>query len=184
MDSHDLAFPTNSFSVSITNFSISTFNDPLRCLREIHRTLQPDGLAIVTTWKRFKIVELIHKAQRAVRTEARLMKVPRPEFMESGYLQDLMVEAGFASQRVQQSVVCTTVQGESIGGIRDFMLGDFTASAREGWTAEEQADWEGAVDDAIEGEKIEHGGIKMDAWVITARKHEGGPVTPQHIQRV
>jgi len=170
MDSHELTFPDNTFTTSITNFSIFTFQDPLKCMQEVRRTLKPDGLAIVSTWKRFTVSNLIHTAQRAVRPDAQLMKVPRAEFMEEGYLRDLIAEAGFLSDKIQVWDIGTTIQGQDSVGVREFMLGDSTASARAGWTEEEQARWEGAIDSAIEEEKIRNGGIKMEAWIVTARK--------------
>lgn len=170
MDSHELTFPDGTFTTSITNFSIFTFQDPLKCMQEVRRTLKPDGLAIVSTWKRFTVSNLIHTAQRAVRPDAQLMKVPRAEFMEEGYLWDLMVEAGFSSDKIQVWDISTTIQGHDSVGLRDFMLGGFTASARAGWTEEERARWEGAIDSAIEEEKIRNGGIKMEAWIVAARK--------------
>ncbi|KAK5011668.1 hypothetical protein LTR28_009403 [Elasticomyces elasticus] len=170
MDSHELTFPDNTFTVSITNVSISTFQDPLRCLREVHRTLRLNGLAVVSTWKRFAVSDLIHTAQQAVRPDAQLVKVPRAEFMEDGYLQNLMAEAGFPSGSIQVWDISTVIQGQDSVGLREFMLGGFTASARAGWTDEEHARWEGAIDSAIAEEQTKNSGIKMEAWVVTAKK--------------
>lgn len=170
MDSHELTFPDSTFTTSITNFSIANFQNPLKCLQEVRRTLKPDGLAIVATWKRFTVANLVHTAQQAVRPDAQLMKVPGAQFLMEGNLRDLVVKAGFPSEGVQAWNISTTLQGEAIAGLREFMLGDFTVSARAGWTDEEEAKWEGAIDSAMEEEKTKNGGIKMEAWIITAVK--------------
>ncbi len=97
MDSHSLSFLNNKFTHSITNFSIFAFRDPVKCLKEVYRTLIPDGkgVALVSTWKRFAVIEIIHRAQDKVRPDLPLMKVPQPEFMREGYLKHRMIKAGF-----------------------------------------------------------------------------------------
>lgn len=170
MDSLNLKFADGTFTTSICNISVANFTEPPKALREVHRTLQRDGLAIVTVWKRFTVADLIHTAQRAVRPDAELMKIPKAELMQEGYLRDMMVGAGFEQDRVEQRVVSTTVTGEDVEGLREFMLGGFTAPAREDWTREEQEKWPCVINQAIEEEMAMHGGIKMDAWVVYARK--------------
>ena len=60
MNSQELDFPDAYFTHSITNFSIFNFQDALAGVREIHRTLKPSGQAVITTWERFGIGEVIH----------------------------------------------------------------------------------------------------------------------------
>lgn len=109
-DSHDLgAFTEHTFSVSVCNFSVFTFADPSKCLAEMFRTLDVDGTAIVTTWKRFTVGEIIHAAQRAVKPGATPMHIPKAEFIEEGYLRDMVVRAGFEARRVEQHVVSAGV---------------------------------------------------------------------------
>jgi ubiquinone/menaquinone biosynthesis C-methylase UbiE len=170
IDSHHLPFPDNTFTLSITNISVSNFKDPSKCLQEIHRTLQPGGLGVVSIWKRFTVKDLIHQAQRAIKgPDVQLMEMPRAEFTRDGYLRERMVEAGF-SGNVCQTVDSTIIQGEALEGLRGFMTGDFTASVRVGWTEAELAKWGGAVDEAIAEEIGRNGGILMEAWFVTARK--------------
>jgi hypothetical protein len=45
-----------------------------------------------------------------------------------------MIEAGFYYRDVHQTVESTTIQGEALEGLREFMTGGFTTSTREGWT--------------------------------------------------
>jgi len=169
MDSQALDLPDNIFDVSITNISIATFKDPALGLREIHRTLQPRGLAIVSHWKRFGVLDLIHQAQKAVRADAEPMGMPRPEYMKEGYLRERMVEAGLGGE-MEVLVERTVVSGDALKGLRDFMLGGFTASARKGWREEEIARWEEEIDRAI-GEEVERwGGVVMEAWFVVGKK--------------
>lgn len=170
MDSHKLEFHDGTFSTSICNISVSNFRDTSKCLQEIHRTLQPGGLAIISAWKRFAVADIIHEAQKAVVSDAQLMKIPKAEFMLDGYLRNMVIEAGFSEDMIKEQVVGIIVQGDDIDGLKEFMSGRFTAEARKEWTEEQQSKWPRAIDQAIEEEKNRHHGIKMEAWFVTARK--------------
>ena len=168
MDSHHLAFPDETFTTSVSNINVTTYTEPLRCLQEMHRTLKPDGLAIVSIWKRFGVANIIHAAQKLVREDSEPMKIPKAEFMQDGYLRGMMTEAGYhnVTQRTV-SVVCT---GEDLEGLRAFTQGAFTSTIREKWTEAEQAHWPGAVEQAIAEEVKRFGGIKFEAWFVTGDK--------------
>ncbi|KAH0255613.1 S-adenosyl-L-methionine-dependent methyltransferase, partial [Aureobasidium melanogenum] len=168
MDSHELALPDNTFTLTICNVSTSTFKDSLKCMQEILRTLQPGGVCINSQWKRFTVKDIIHKAQISIRPDSKLFNMPKAEFLNDGVLRDLMLEAGFA--KADQYVETTIITDDAIEGLREFMCGNFTASARGGWTEEEAAKWPAAIDAAIEEEKANYGGIKMEAWMVVARK--------------
>ena len=173
MDSHDLKLADNSITHSLTNFSIFTFKDPVQCLREIHRTLQPDGkgVALVSTWKRFAVIEVVHRAQRLVRPDLPLMKIPQPWFLREGYLKDMMVEAGFEAEKVRVVQRSVIIRGRDRDGLVEFMKGDFTKPARAGWTEEEAGRWSDAVDQAVEEEeKANEYGMRFEAWVALAKK--------------
>ena len=170
MDSHSLQFADHTFTHSITNFSIFTFADALKCLQEIHRTVKVGGTAVVTTWKRFGVVEVIHQAQKAVRPDLPLMEVPHPEFLEKGYLARQLIEAGSEGGKMKVVEKSVVARGEDLDGLVNFMSGGFTAPARAGWGDDDAKRWNEALADAVDREKKEHGGIKMEAWVAIARK--------------
>ena len=168
MDSHELVLPDNTFTLTLCNISTSTFKDSLKCMHEILRTLRPGGVCINSQWKRFTVKDIIHNAQTSIRRDAKPFNMPRAEFLNDGVLRDLMLEAGF--EKADQYVETTVITDEAIEGLRGFMCGPFTASARSGWTEEEAAKWPAAIDAAIEEEKANYGGIKMEAWMVVARK--------------
>lgn len=170
LDSQDLStIPDARFSHSITNFSIFAFNDPVKAVREIYRTLHPGGLAVVTCWRRFGVGEVIHAAQELVRPDLPKMPTVGPEFLEEGMLARVVAEGGFEDmQDVSQELLVR--EGENMDGLRDFMLSPFTERAREGWTAEEEGRWEDAVDRALREEVRRFGGVKFEAWAVLATK--------------
>lgn len=59
-DSEKLYVSDSCFTHSITNFGLSHSTSPLSWAKEIYRTLQPDGQAVITTWKRFGVGDVIN----------------------------------------------------------------------------------------------------------------------------
>jgi hypothetical protein len=194
-DSADLDAPSspacpdsNSLSHSILNFSIFTLADPVAGVREMYRTLRPPtpqssfssapnpnaagGLAILTSWRRFPVASIIHRAQALVRPDLPSMRIPRPEFMREGELERVALEAGFTSARMDVIIEDLLVREGTpeFAGLRSFMLGDFTKLAREGWTEQDVARWPQALEKAISEELGKYGGIKFEAWIVLAQK--------------
>ncbi|KAF4963763.1 hypothetical protein FSARC_8246 [Fusarium sarcochroum] len=163
--------PDEHFTHSILNFSVFTFSDPVKGLKEIHRTLKPGGLAALTCWKRFGAGNTIHAAQALVRPDLPPMKLPHPEFFQEGVLEKTAVDAGFDSSKfkiVQKNVV---VSGSELDeGLKKFMLGDFMRPARAGWTDEEEGRWPEAIAKALEKEVEAYGGVKFESWILLAQK--------------
>ncbi|KAB5585548.1 S-adenosyl-L-methionine-dependent methyltransferase [Coniochaeta sp. 2T2.1] len=170
MDSQNLTFPDAYFTHSIYNFSVFAMPDPLSSLREIHRTLQQGGVAAVLTWRRFGAGELMRAAQRLVRPDLPPIFIPHEEFMREGYLSRMMVEAGFEEGKVTTLSKRLAVTGEDLEGLRQFVSGDFSGSAKKEWTEEDVARWPEAIGRAMEAEVAAHGGLLFEAWVVLATK--------------
>lgn len=171
MDSQDLSsIPDGRFTHSILNFSVFLFEDALGALSEIHRTLKPDGVAVLLTWKRFGFGSVIHVAQGIVRPDLQRMPLPGAHFLKEGVLAKMVVEAGFSEANVQVSQREIVQKGEDVQGMKEFMLADFSTMATRGWSDEEQQRWPVAVEEAIRREVEEYGGIKFEAWTVIARK--------------
>ena len=51
MSGQDLKFGDSTFDVSVTNFGIFFFPDPVAGASEIRRTLKEGGMAVVTCWR-------------------------------------------------------------------------------------------------------------------------------------
>lgn len=193
-DSSDLAASllapeTGSLTHSILNFSIFTLPDPVSAVREMRRTLRPPtpsyyspftsnntsstpgGLAILTCWKRFGVACILHRAQSLIRPDLPPLKIPGPEFLEEGELENVCYEAGFDKSRVDVVAVEQLVtEGPDMQGLKSFMMGDLTCAARKGWTREEVGRWPQALERAVAEEVRKHGGIKFEAWVALAQK--------------
>lgn len=169
LDSHRLSsIPSDTITHSILNFSIFTFQDPVQCLKEIHRTLQSGGTAAISTWKRFGIGSVIHAAQKSVRPDLPVMKIPGAEFMQEGYLAEKVKEVWSGHIQAMERMLLLT--GDNLQRAKEFMLGRFTGPARRGWTEEEVSRWPKAVEEALQEELNTYGGLKMEAWVVIAKK--------------
>ncbi|KAK3381687.1 hypothetical protein B0H63DRAFT_476378 [Podospora didyma] len=165
--------PDSSITHSILNFSIFTMADPLKCLQETRRTLASDGgIAALLTWRRWGAGEIVHAAQRIVRPDLPVMKIPGREFMDEGVLEKLTVEAGFERTKITvlEKTLLVKEDGEEMAGLKEFLVGVATGPAKIGWTEEEAARWPEAVEQAVRDEVRVHGGVLFQAWVVLARK--------------
>ncbi|KAH6694861.1 S-adenosyl-L-methionine-dependent methyltransferase [Leptodontidium sp. MPI-SDFR-AT-0119] len=170
MKSETLDFPDEHFTHSITNFSIFNFSDPLVCVKEIYRTLKPSGQAVITTWKTFAIGEVIHMTQRRIRPDLPLMKVSGAEYHKSDVILDIMVQAGFAKEKIQLLSPIVVVTGKDLEGLTEFGSGPFTEAARAGWTDEEKGRWREVLLEVLEEKNEESSGLKFEGWALLATK--------------
>ncbi|KAK9792853.1 putative Methyltransferase type 11 domain-containing protein [Seiridium cardinale] len=172
LDSQDLSsIPDNYFSHSINNFSIFTFTRPVDAIRETYRTLHPGGLAIVTCWRRFAPMFIVHAAQKKVRPDLPLMPTPGPEFSEEGVLSRVVEESGFAKNDITMvDRVLVVADVENIAGLTTLMSGPMMSRAREGYTKEEQSRWLESVNQSVKEEVEQLGGIRFEAYVLLATK--------------
>lgn len=172
VDSQDLSsVPDNYFTHSIDNFSIFTFVRPTDAVRETYRTLRPGGLAVVTCWRRFAPMFIVHAAQKKIRPDLPLMPTPSPEFYEEGVLQKVVEESGFAKNNITMvDKVLVVDDDENIAGLIMLMSGPMMSKAREGYTEEEEARWVGSVSQSVKEEVEQFGGIRFEAYTLLATK--------------
>ncbi|KAI0803762.1 S-adenosyl-L-methionine-dependent methyltransferase [Xylaria sp. FL0064] len=172
LDSQDLSsVPDGYFTHSINNFSIFTFVRPADAIRETYRTLRPGGLAVVTCWRRFAPMFIVHAAQKKIRPDLPLMLTPNPKFYEEGVLQQVVEEGGFAKKNITVTdKVLIVSDDENIAGLTMLMSGPMMIKAREGYTAEEEARWAEAVSQSVKEEVQNFGGIRFEAYVLLANK--------------
>ncbi|OBT43577.1 hypothetical protein VE00_07022 [Pseudogymnoascus sp. WSF 3629] len=180
MPAEKLTFPDATFSHSITNLGIFFFADAAQGASEIFRTLQPGGVAFLTVFAAFPHLELVRRAQAAVRPDEAPFSIPVDlAWFETAHIEGLLRSAGFGD----------VVIGETVGhygapnadGVADRLLLLFGAVS-ETWSAEEKEAFEkelrrivpGALETfqrglGVAGE-LEEVGIPMRTYVVTARK--------------
>jgi ubiquinone/menaquinone biosynthesis C-methylase UbiE len=172
MDSQALTFSDDTFTHTFCNFSIFTFTHPQDALKEIHRTLKTEGLAVISCWKRFGVDEIMRAAQKVVKGNdyANLIGMAGPQFATEGYVAELVEMAGWEKGNVQTLKASAVVKGADLDGLIKFMSGPFAAMAQKDWTDEEKGRWPEALKEAVRMEIEERGGFRVEGWVVLARK--------------
>ncbi len=103
MPGEKLGFPDDHFSHSITNQGITFFKDSEQGAREIQRTLQPGGMAVVSTWKQLPYIGLIQQAQKVVTPDAPPFSPPfSRDWMQATFLEKVLQGAGLKDVKVQE----------------------------------------------------------------------------------
>ncbi|XXG99232.1 hypothetical protein Hte_005569 [Hypoxylon texense] len=183
LDSQDLspAVADGYFTHSIDNFSIFAFARPVDAVRETYRTLRPGGgLAVVTCWRRFAPVYVVHAAQKKIRPDLPPMPTPNPQFYEEGVLQRTVEEGGFAKANIEVfDKVWVVSDEENVAGLTMLMTGPMMKRAREGYTEEEEGRWVEAVNQSVKEEIEQFGGIRFEAYILLATKLS--PVVKQEL---
>ena len=144
MDAHKLGYADETFTHSFTHFSLPFFSDPAAGVREIHRTLRPGGVAVVTTWAEIGFLDkVINPALKAVRSGATDFRMPvSPEWLQASHMEKVLRAGGFEDVRMKELV-----------GYRCSRDAAVLSSALVGMTGALTADWPADEKRALE-EKI------------------------------
>eukprot|EP00301_Raphidiophrys_heterophryoidea_P000931 c10463_g1_i1.p1 GENE.c10463_g1_i1~~c10463_g1_i1.p1 ORF type:complete len:364 (+),score=76.45 c10463_g1_i1:145-1092(+) len=67
MDGQNLTFHDNTFHAATAMFSLIFFPDRIKGLSEIHRTLKPQGMAVVAGWGTTKEIEWVYFSNKAIK---------------------------------------------------------------------------------------------------------------------
>ncbi|KAF7185221.1 Arginine-hydroxylase NDUFAF5, mitochondrial [Pseudocercospora fuligena] len=170
-DSQSLPFSDETFALSICNISVANFNSAELALEEIHRTLKPDGIAVVTNWKVFGLADAIAEARtKMFGVQGSSPEVAGEEFMKEGFIAEKMVEAGFEEGKVRtESVRVVASEKEDLKGAVQFLTGGFVPIVAN-LDGSEKGRWKECVEEVLEERKQRDGGIVCEAWVVIAKK--------------
>lgn len=177
MPGEKLDFSDDTFSHSITNLGILFFADGDAGAREIHRTLKPGGVAVVTSWAGLSYLdEVIRPAQKSVRPDAPTYKLPIPDTWFSVlHAQETFKKAGFKSVEtleIEPHYGAATMDGLS------HLLGTKFSGALEGFSDDEKTKFreevKGLTEQAAVPFTMADGrpgvGIPMKAIVVVCQK--------------
>ncbi|CEI62489.1 hypothetical protein FVEN_g5032 [Fusarium venenatum] len=180
-DATALTFGDESFTHAIGNALLFVLpNDGIDATKEIHRTLKPDGVAIVNSWAYVPTLPAIVAACEKTRPAGTPLPRQGLEKWESeDFLRNIVIHGGFSADKVKLEKKDVFV---TIGDLKHFstMLWSFiggTSSA--GWLESDEENWDIAVDTVVEAlkksegsEKLENGKNKImfKANIVIARK--------------
>ena len=185
MDAQSLSFPDNEFHASVTSIAIFTLPDPIKGARELHRTLKPGGVAILTTWKQVGWMPILHAAEEIVRPAVKEQGgkgktlFPAVEaWSVPGKLEETLREAGF--EDVTMGDMLAHAWFKDVGQMAECFSETLRLMVGSGWKEEEKAGLKEAFESVLGGsragelglERDEAGraGMRMEAWTAVATK--------------
>lgn len=176
MDGQDLRYPSSFFDVSITNFGIFFFPDPILGAKEIFRTLKPGGYAVLTLWKDIGFKPLLWEIQSKIQPTSPITELHGMEkWFDGDLLMRTLQEGGFRSVEMKQ--VTEGIWGTGEDDFRAVLIENFEAMVVQNWTDEEKAKLPLFTAQVLEGDGekycIRSGdkiGVPMTAWMAICRK--------------
>lgn len=172
MDMSDLlGLKDEIFTHSITCMCVFAFPDPVKGIREIYRTLQVGGTAVVTTWKDQGFMSFMHRVQRAARPDRPVWQMQSMEWYTEGKLRGLMEDGEFRSGDVRFERVDGMFRGRDVDGVVDMLSkGELVKAMTVGWSDEEKEGLGEAVRGTLTQEERKNAGFPTVAWVAAAKK--------------
>lgn len=180
MPGETLDLPDETFTHSITNLGIFFFTDAAKGAQEVFRTLKPGGVAALSCMAGLPHLELVQRAQAAVRPDEAPYNIPiDPRWTDASHIESVLRTAGFENVEVGEAI--SHIGAPTADGVATKLLGIF-GQAIESWSAEEKGAFAtelrrivpGAVESFKTGEgvagEVEEVGIRMRAYVAIAKK--------------
>ena len=138
MDGQELRYPSNFLDVSVTNFGIFFFPDPLLGAKEIYRTLKSGGFAVLTLWKDIVFKPMLWEVQRVIQPTNPITELHGMEkWFDGGLLMKTLQEGGFRSVELKE--VTEAIWGNGEDYFRAVLIEEFEAMVVRNWTDEEKS---------------------------------------------
>ncbi|KAF2997138.1 hypothetical protein E8E13_005004 [Curvularia kusanoi] len=176
--SEALDFPDNTFTHSLTNIAIFfTSSAGLDGAKEIYRTLQPGGIAVVNCWAHVTWLLPVKAVHEAIRP-GKPFPTPVVAWHDGQHIQKVMRDAGFSEKNMEisKSDAWAVVKRD---GLREWAEKSWAyLGGIAGWFEGDEQAWDQAVDKLVEllliqpGTIVEGDEVKMKAsqWVVVAHK--------------
>ena len=171
------------FTHSFTNIGIIFFSSAgLDGARQIYRTLQPGGVAVVNCWKSVAWQPAVFAVHAHFRSK-HPFPAPTTNWIDGKHIQDVMRDAGFAPEKmkVESSDAWARVGGGE-AGFRAWVEKTWAYLAGiAGWFEDDEEKWDEEVDMMVKvlkgfgeekGVKVEGDEVLLKAaqWVVIAEK--------------
>lgn len=176
--SEALSFADNTFTHSITNIAIFfTSNAGLDGTKEIYRTLQSGGIAVVNCWAHVTWLVPIKTVHEHIRP-GKPFPTPVTPWYDGQYIQKVMQEAGFKEEdmKIEKNDAWAVMKRDELRSWAEKTWAYLGGIA--GWFEGDEATWDQAVDKLVElllmqqDTVVEGGEVRMKAsqWVVIANK--------------
>jgi ubiquinone/menaquinone biosynthesis C-methylase UbiE len=171
MDAQALSYPDNTFTHSFTNMGIFLFPEPEKGAAEIYRTLQPGGVAVITSIKQVGWVRIFQAVQKEVKPEAPLWKSPlKEEWSTENKLRSVVQVGGFNSEDIEIKTTESSMLSNMLGDFLASMKDSVTQMITKDWSEVEKRRFEVVLQEQIEKETSNPRELEIVVWVAVARK--------------
>ncbi|KAF0638238.1 hypothetical protein FPSE5266_01862 [Fusarium pseudograminearum] len=150
MDARDLDFSNNHFSHSFNNFAFHSMDVARHGLKEVHRTLKPGGIAMVSTWNEMPHTDALKHANRRTRgDDAPLPVLLQDMSFEEEHMRKELQGAGFDPDKTKIYHKDAFV---TIPDLRRWaqLAWSYLGALPSGWLREDEEKWEEALSDIVE----------------------------------
>jgi SAM-dependent methyltransferase len=171
MDAENLSYPDDTFTHSYTNLGFPFFPNSEEAAGHVYRTLQPGGMAFISTWKTLGYLRPLHAAQRAVRPTSTLWEPPMPkDWYTQEKLAQVLVSAGFETGKIRVLTKSVGYGGKDLDDLLDILRTAFLGQVTNGWSEEEKEKWIQELSNALTEREKESASLDMVAWIAVAQK--------------
>jgi len=176
--SEALDFPDGTFTHSFTNIAIFfTSGAGLDGAKEVYRTLQPGGTAVVNCWAHVTWLLPVRAVHEHIRP-GKPFPTPVVAWHDGKHIQKVMRDAGFRQEdmRIERSDAWAVVERS---GLREWAEKSWAyLGGIAGWFEGDEENWDRAIDKLVElllvqpGTVVEGDEVRMKAsqWVVVAKK--------------
>ncbi|KAM0217119.1 hypothetical protein ACHAQD_007609 [Fusarium lateritium] len=179
MPGEELSFPNDTFTHSITNLGLMYFTDASEGAREIARTLQPDGVAVITGWSIMGHIKIIQEVQSQIRPNDTPFKAPISDiWLDPEHTKAVLLGAGLD---VHTSIAIDVYLGEETADrVADLLTNGFGSKVFDSWSEEEKEKGAAVMKKLVRERAVAFTrpsgsgvGIKATGTIFVARKGSG-----------
>ncbi|KAM0438150.1 hypothetical protein ACHAQK_006884 [Fusarium lateritium] len=179
MPGEELSFPNDTFTHSITNLGLMYFTDASKGAREIARTLQPDGVAVITGWSIMGHIKIIQEVQSQIRPNDTPFKAPISDiWLDPEHTKAVLLGAGLD---VHTSIAIDVCLGEETADrVADLLTNGFGSKVFDSWSEEEKEKGAAVMKKLVRERAVAFTrpsgsgvGIKATGTIFVARKGSG-----------
>jgi SAM-dependent methyltransferase len=169
MDSTALTFPDNTFTYSLLNATVFVLpNDGIDGVKEMHRTLQPGGTAIVNSIAYGpNILPIRHTAAKTRPEGTPLPREGSEKWHSSDFLKSVLEQGGFKDVKMSQTSYKTYTKA-TLDHFATMLWSFVGGTGAAGWLESDEDRWDEAIEilkkelEAAKGIKLVEDGIELE----------------------